>query len=77
MLIYHPESDSLFWDEDFDFDIGDPGCVEVGEELTFVERARDLGLPMPDIDRHLAYLRDLTDEGRPDDNPDHSHWGGL
>lgn len=76
MLIYHQEDDSLFWDEDFDLDMN-PGCADVGDELWAVERAQDLGLPFPEIERHLAYLRDLSDEGRPDDNPDHSHWGGL
>ncbi len=74
MLIYHPESDSLFWEEGYDLDMN-PTCLDVGEELTFVERAQDLGLPVPDIERHLQYLRDLAWNQEPDvDDP---IWGGL
>lgn len=77
MLIYHQEDDSLFWDEDFDLDMN-PACSDVSEELWAVERARDLDLPFPDLERHLAYLRDLA-ENEPPAVPDADDdiWGGL
>lgn len=80
MLIYHPESDSLFWDEKFDLESADGGlCSDVGEELWAVERAQDLGLPVPDIERHIAYLRDLAEnaEPMPVDDPENEYWEGL
>jgi hypothetical protein len=64
MLIYHAESDSLFWDEDFDLAL-EPLASDVSDELWAVERAQDLGLPVPDLERHLQSLRDAAEERRP------------
>lgn len=84
MLIYHPESDALFWDEDFTFEGADGAlCSDVSEEIWAVERAVDENLGMPDAERHLAYLRDLVEITREVDmtwalaHPDDEFWQGL
>lgn len=79
MLIYHPESDSFFWDENFDYEGPDAGlCMEVTETFWAVIVARDRGVDIPDVERHLQYLRDI---GAAEDLPIHDHtnpyWNDL
>lgn len=80
MLLYHPESDSLFWDENFDFeDNADAAlCLDVTEVFWAVVVAREQGIEVPDVDRHLQYLRDIgaADE-LPVDDPANPYWNGL
>lgn len=81
MLVYHPESDALFWDPDFKFEGADGAlCHDVSEELWAVERAEAEGIEFPEIERHLAYLRDLAEnEPPPGELPpaDDPYWEGL
>lgn len=80
MLIYHGESDSFFWDEHFDFDGGADAalCIDATEIFWAVVAARDLGIDIPDVERHLQYLRDIgAAEDLPTDDPSNPYWNGL
>lgn len=76
MLIYHPESDAFFWDENWD---GRDGlCEDVTEILWCVVVARDRGIDIPDVERHLQYLRDVgADQDLPTGNPENPYWNNL
>jgi hypothetical protein len=80
MLIYHGESDSFFWDENFDFDAGADAalCIDATEILWAVVVARDRGIVIPDVERHLQYLRDIgCDDDLPIHDDDNPYWSGL
>lgn len=78
MLIYHPESDSFFWDEHFEFEGPDAGlCWDATETFWAVVVARDRGVDVPDVERHLQYLRDIGADDLPTDDPDNPYWSGL
>lgn len=50
MLIYHDESDSLFWDPEFDFSAGADAalCMDVTDQHWAIDRARKEGIDMSD-----------------------------
>lgn len=80
MLIYHGESDSFFWDEHFDFDAGADAalCIDATEIFWCLIVARDRGIEIPDVERHLQYLRDIgAAEDLPTDDPSNPYWNGL
>lgn len=80
MLIYHGESDSFFWDEHFDFDGGADSalCIDATELFWAVIVARDLGIDIPDVERHLQYLRDSgAADDLPTEDPSNPYWNGL
>lgn len=75
MLIYHGESDSFFWDEHFNFD---DGCIDATEIFWCVVVARDRGIDIPDVERHLQYLRDIgAADDLPTDDPSNPYWNDL
>ena len=54
MLVYHPESDSFFWDPHFEFEGPDGAlCIDATEILWAVVVAQDRGIDIPDYERHL------------------------
>lgn len=80
MLIYHGDSESFFWDEHFDFDTGAFAALftDATEIFWAVVVARDLGIEIPDVDRHLQYLRDIgAADDLPTDDPSNPHWNDL
>lgn len=79
MLIYHAESDSLFFDPYFDFDAGADAalCFDATEVFWAVVVARDRGIDFPDVERHLQYLRDIGADELPTDDPTNPYWSGL
>lgn len=79
MLIYHAESDSFFWDEHFDPDAGADAalCIDATEIFWCVVVARDRGVEVPDVERHLQYLRDIGAADLPTDDPSNPYWNGL
>lgn len=79
MLIYHGESDSFFWDEHFDFDSGADAalCIDATEIFWCVVVAAERGVEVPDLNRHLQYLRDIGADEMPTDDPANPYWNGL
>lgn len=81
MLIYHSESDSMFWDENFDFDAGVDAahCFDATEIFWAVVAAKErFGIEIPDYERHLQYLRDIgAADDLPTDDPSNPYWSGL
>ena len=62
MLIYHSESDSLFWEDDFDFEAGaDAGlCADVSDQPWAIERARAENI-VPDAYKPIFGIADDDD----------------
>ena len=77
MLVYHPESDSFFWDPNFEFEGFDGDYLDVTELLWAVVVAHERGHDIPDYERHLQYLRDIGADDLPTDDPANPYWNEL
>lgn len=78
MLVYHAESDSFFWDPNFEFEGPDGAlCIDATEIFWCVAVARDRGVEVPEVERHLQYLRDIDPDHLPIDDPLNPYWNGL
>lgn len=78
MLIYHAESDSLFFDPSFEFEGPDAGlCLDVTETFWAVVVAKERGVEVPEVERHLQYLRDIGADDLPTDDPANPYWNDL
>jgi len=79
MLVYDSESNLCFWDENFDFTEGgeESPYFDATEILWAVVVARDSGVSIPDVERHLQYLRDIGADDLPVEDLQNPYWSGL
>lgn len=79
MLIYNSRDGTFLWDEQFDLD--DPEnalCVDATEIFWCVVVARDQGVEVPEVERHLQYLRDAgAADDLPTDDTTNPYWNDL